>query len=135
MFVAIVGAGIIGGIIAATNDYGDYSDYSDYSDYRRYSDAQLRSDISTAKSRLESKKNEKNEMKEALKQRMQEMAEELSEHKILEPHEEFSPKMITERIQGIEEQLNREIEEDKQELKAIDDVIMAINTYQLSHKV
>lgn len=131
MFVAIVGAGIIGGIIAASGD----DDYGDHSNYRRYSDAQLRSDISTAKSRLESKKNEKKEMKETLKQRMQEMAEELSEHKILEPHEEFSPKMITERIQGIEEQLNREIEEDKQELKAIDDVIMAINTYQLSHKV
>ncbi len=139
MFVA----GIVGGVVVGIVSHSDYSDYRDHS---QYGDANLVSEIKAKEAQIERFKKEVNTLQKNVNSQIEEViinlqhdetANELIKSVPKYKLEEWakSPTTMERNIKELlTKKINSDIEEDKKNIKQIDEMILKINQLQLLSK-
>lgn len=127
-FVAALGGVVVVGVLATI----DHSDYSDHYNHSEYGDSTMVEEIKRFKEQVDRKKKDIDEYKDEINRRYQERLDELKQKY---PYDGLSPdtKNIFNQVKkDMKEELEVEIQEEKNKLERINQMIKRINEIELT---
>ena len=131
MFVAAVG-GAVGVVVVGAINHSDHSDHSNYGDYREYGDASMRREIENLEAEVNKKKKDieayKRKARENYQARLAELKRDGNYASLNTTEDNIAEAVKTE----MQEELVAEIQDEKQQLEYIDQMIARINEIELA---
>lgn len=128
MFIA---GAIVGGVIIAYEDYSDYRDHSNHSNYSKYGDANLVNAINNKSREIERKQYEIDNLRRDMVNRFRNSTEELRRDRNYKGLGYSADYMINQVKLDMQEELEKEIQREKEQLAEIEKMIARINEIEL----
>ena len=130
MFIA---GAIVGGVIIAYEDYSDYRDHSNHSNYSKYGDANLVNAINNKSREIERKQYEIDNLRRDMVNRFRNSTEELRRDRNYKGLGYSADYMINQVKLDMQEELEKEIQREKEQLAEIEKMIARINEIELQN--